>query len=124
MKTLYVVLAAASFSLLAPTARAIVPGTEDPTETARKAPAREKIANAAKAAKATKAVKKSSYRRLRKFKAGLNHSMLVLLGLEERKAVTSPAKLDRQLHIHQKHLKAKAKLEAKARRRRTTHLFG
>ncbi|GAA4025819.1 hypothetical protein GCM10022409_07280 [Hymenobacter glaciei] len=124
MKALYVLFAAASLALVAPSARATTPGTDDPTETARKATAREKVAAAAKAAKAAKAVKKSSAYRFYKFKAGLNHSMLVLLGLEDSKAITSPAKRDRQLHIHQKHLKTKAKLEAKARRRRTTHLFG
>lgn len=50
--------------------------------------------------------------------------MMVLLGLKESKAVTSPTKLDRQLHIQQKHLKTKARMEAKARRQRTTHLLG
>lgn len=123
MKTLYVLLAAASLTLLSPTARATPPGTDDPTEGARKATAREKVATAAKAAKADRAVKKSSSHRSRKFKSGLNYSMLVLLGLEEKKVVTSPAKLDRQLHNLQKHLKTKAKMEAKERRRRTIHLF-
>lgn len=118
MKALYALCAAASLMLLAPTARATAPGTDDPTEMVRKATAREKTATAAKAAKA---VKKSASRRSRKFKSGLSHGMLVLLGLEESKAVTSPAKLDRQLHARQKHLKAKAKLESKARRRRTLH---
>ena len=124
MKTLYVLFAAASLTVLAPAARATTIRTDDPTETARKATAREKVATAAKAAKAAKAVKKASAHRFRKLKAGLNHSMLVLLGLEDSRAVTSPGKLDRQLHIHQKHLKTKAKLEAKARRRRTAHMLG
>lgn len=125
MKTLYTLLAAGSLMLAAPTASHATSRytTDEPTEAARKATAREKVATAAKAAKDAKATKKSSHR-LRKFKAGLNHSMLVLLGLEESKAVTSPAKLNRQLHIHQKHLKTKAKFEAKARRRRTIQLLG
>lgn len=123
MKILYALFAAASLSLSGPVAHAAAPGTDNPTEMARKATAREKVASATKAAKAARAVKKTSSHRFRKFKTNLNHNMLVLLGLEESKAVTSPAKLTRQLHIHQNHLKAKAKLEAKARRRRTTHLF-
>ena len=124
MKILYALFAVASLSLLAPTAHATAPGSDSPTEMARKATAREKVATAAKAAKAAKAVKKSSSRRLRKSKTNFSHSMLVLLGLEESKAVTSPAKLNRQLHVHQKHLRAKAKMEAKARRRRTIHQLG
>ena len=124
MKTLYALFAAASLTLLPPAARATVaPGTDDPTETARKATAHAKIATAAKAAKAAKAVKKSSSRRLHQFKTGLNHGILVLLGFEESKAVTSPTKLDHQLHIRQRHLQTKARIEAKARRRRTTRLL-
>ena len=123
MRALYTLFAAASLMLLTPTTHAVALRSDDPTEAARKATAREKVATAAKAAKATKTVKKSA-RRFRKLKATLNHGMLVLLGLEESKAVTSPAKLSRQLHAHQKHLKSKAKSEAKARRRRTSHLFG
>ncbi|MCI1186597.1 hypothetical protein MON38_04145 [Hymenobacter sp. DH14] len=124
MKTLYTLFAIASLTLLAPTGHAANLRTDDPTEAARKTAAREKVVTAAKAAKAAKTAKKSTAYRFRKFKATLNHGMLVLLGLEDSKAVTSPAKLNRQLHIHQKHLKTKAKLEAKARRRRTSHLFG
>ena len=123
MKTLYALFAVASLTLLPPTARAAAPSNDDPTEMARKATAREKVATAAKAAKEAKAVKKSSARHSRKSKNNLSHTFLVLMGLEESKAITSPAKRDRQLHILQKHLKTKAKLEAKARRRRTTHLF-
>lgn len=125
MKTLYTLLAAGSLMLSVPTAASHATSrytTDEPTEAARKATAREKIATAAKAAKNARAAKKSSHR-FRKLTAGLNHGVLVLLGLEESKAVTSPAKLTRQLHIHQKHLKTKAKLEAKARRRRTMHLL-
>lgn len=121
MKPLYALFAVASLTLLAPTARATAARTDNPTETARKATAREKVATTAKAAKAAKTVKKSSSRRFRKLKANLNHGMLVLLGLEESKAVTSPAKLSRQLHAHQKHLKTKARLEARSRRRRASH---
>ncbi|MDQ2792832.1 MAG: hypothetical protein M3Y12_02310, partial [Bacteroidota bacterium] len=99
MKTFYALFAAASLTLLAPTTHAAAPRTDEPTEAARKATAREKVATAAKAAKATKTGKKSAAsRRFRKLKANLNHSMLVLLGLEESKAVTSPVKLNRQLH--------------------------
>jgi hypothetical protein len=123
MKAFYTLFAAASLALFAPAVHASALGNEDPTEAARKATAREKVATAAKDAKAAKNTKKSSMRRLRKLKATLNHGMLVLLGLEDSKAVTSPAKLNRQLHAHQKHLKSKAKMEAKARRRRTSQFF-
>lgn len=120
MKALYTLFAIISFALLAPTAHAVALRTDEPT-IARKATARDKAVTAAKAPKAkdTKAVKKTASRRLRKFKNNLNHGMLVILGLEESKAVTSPAKLNRQLHAHQKHLKNKAEGEARARRRRS-----
>ena len=124
MKMFYALFAAATLTLIAPAARAAAPGTDDPTEMARKATAREKVATAAKAAKAARAVKKASTHRFHRLNSGLSHAMLVLLGMEDSKAVTSPAKRDRQLHIHQKHLKTKAKLEAKARRRRTTKMLG
>lgn len=123
MKTLYALFAVANLTLLAPTTHAAAPGTDDRTETARKATAHEKTAATATAAKTASAVKKSSAHRLRRSKSNFNRSVLVLLGLEDSKAVTSPAKRDRQLHIHQKHLRAKSKTEARARRRRTSHLF-
>jgi hypothetical protein len=41
-----------------------------------------------------------------------------LLGLGEKKKVTSPAKLSRQLHSRQNQLKAKARRESRANRRR------
>ena len=121
MKTLYTLLAAGSLLLFSPATHA-APGaiTDEPTEAARKGAAREKAATAAKAAKATRKI--SSYR-FRRFKTNLNHNLMAMLRLEESKAVTSPTKLDRQLHIHQKHLRAKAKMDAKARRRRTSHMF-
>lgn len=124
MKIFYTLLAAGSLLAIAPTTHAARRTTiDEPTEAARKSAAREKAATE-KAAKAAKTTKKSSAYRFRKLKANVSRSMLVMLGLEESKAVTSPAKLNRQLHIHQKHLKTKAKMEAKSRRRRTSHLFG
>ncbi len=124
MKTLYTFLAAACLLLLTPaTSRASRPSTDTPTEAASKAPARDKRI-AAKAAKAAaKATHKKNSHHARHLSAGLNHAFLVFLGMEDSKAVTSPAKLNRQLHAHQKHLKIKTKLEAKARRRRTGHMF-
>ena len=44
-----------------------------------------------------------------------------MLGLKESKAITSPAKLTRQLHAHQQQLKAKARSNARARRARARH---
>ena len=125
MKTLYTFLAAAGLLLLTPaTSQASRPCTDTPTETASKAPAREQriAAKAAKAAaKATH--KKNSSHHMRRLSSSLNRAFLVFLGMEDSKAVTSPAKLNRQLHAHQKHLKIKTKLEAKARRRRIGHMF-
>ena len=56
MKTLYTLLAAGSLMLAAPTASHATSRytTDEPTEAARKATAREKVATAAKAAKAAK----------------------------------------------------------------------
>lgn len=125
MKTFYAILAIGSLVLLQPIASQAArrPATDEPTEAARKAPNREKAvkAAAAKAAKATH--KKNSAHHMRRLSAGLNHAFMVFLGLEDSKAVTSPRKLNRLLHVHQKHLKVKARLEAKARRRRTDHMF-
>ncbi|WP_210520473.1 hypothetical protein [Hymenobacter terricola] len=76
---------------------------------ARKAMAREKVATANKAALLTR---HSSGTQTAKFHSSLRE----LLGFEDSKAANLHAKLDRQLHQHQKHLKVKAKIAAKARR--------
>ena len=127
MKILYTCLVGCALLGLTPissqASRSLVP--DNPTEATRKAAAREKAATKAKAVKEAKAAKKnkrSAAYRFQKLSAGFNHAVLVLVGLEDSKAVTSPAKLNRQLHMHQKHLKAKARMEAKARRRRTGHM--
>ena len=123
MKTIYACLVAGALLALNPlssqAARSLAP--DNPSESTRKAAAREKAATKAKAAKEAKAAKKSKSAayRFRKISASVNHAVLVLIGMEESRAVTSPAKLNRQLHIHQKHLRAKARMEAKARRRRS-----
>ena len=92
--------------------------TENPAEIQRKTAARAKVAEAKKAA-ATK-VTGSVWAKTRKARIKLERTMLVVLGLEESKAVTSPAKLTRQLHAHQKQLKMKARLTARARRARAS----
>ena len=91
--------------------------TENPTEIQRKTAARTKVAEAKKAATST--AKRSVWAKTRKARTKLERTMLVALGLEESKAVTSPAKLTRQLHAHQKQLKMKARLNARVRRART-----
>ena len=93
--------------------------TENPAEILRKTAARAKVAEAKKASAST--AKHSVWSKTRKTRTKLERTMLVVLGLEESKAVTSPAKLTRQLHAHQKHLKMKARLNARARRARTSH---
>ena len=91
--------------------------TENPAEIQRKTAARAKVAEAKKAAAST--VKRSVWAKTRKARTKMRRTMLVVLGLEESKAVTSPAKLTRQLHAHQKQLKMKARLNARARHART-----
>ena len=92
--------------------------TENPAEIQRKTAARAKVDEAKKAAAST--VKRSVWAKTRKSRTKqLGRIMLVVLGLEESKAVTSPAKLTRQLHAHQKQLKMKARLNARARHART-----
>lgn len=93
--------------------------TEKPTETQRKAATQTKMTEAKKAATTTN--KRSGRAKARKASARLQRTLLVMLGLEESKAVTSPAKLTRQLHAHQRQLKAKARGTARARRARAHH---
>ena len=92
--------------------------TENPAEIQRKTAARAKVAEAKKTAAST--AKRSVWAKTRKARTKLGRTMLVVLGLEESKAVTSPAKLTRQLHAHQRQLKMKARLNARARRARTS----
>jgi hypothetical protein len=79
----------------------------------QKAAAREKVAAAKQASKLKRLAVKS-----RKVTSKLQRAMLVILGLEESKAVTSPARLRRQLHAHQKQLKSRARLAARVHRHR------
>ena len=126
MKKLYPLFVLGTCLLFAPNASwsATRPATDTPTEAQRKA-TREQAAVAKKAAASEKAAtkktasKRTFSRRLHKINAGMHHALLVALGMEESKAVTSPAKLNRQLHLHQKHLRLKARMDAKARRRRS-----
>lgn len=87
--------------------------TDNPAEVQRKTAARMRVVEAKKAT----ALKKSAHKS-HKSAAKLRRAMLVLLGLEESKAVTSPAKRDRQLRMRQKHLKMSARHESWAHRAR------
>ncbi|GAA3993383.1 hypothetical protein [Hymenobacter antarcticus] len=95
---------------------------ENPTEIQRKTAARAKVVETKKAAAAAATTKRSVWSKTRKSTAKVNnklgYAMMVVLGLEESKAVTSPAKLTRQLHAHQRQLKMKARINARARRAR------
>ena len=99
--------------------------TENPAEIQRKTAARARVAEAKKAAAAVAAstAKGSVWYKTRKATSKatskLQRTMLVALGLEESRAVTSPAKLTRQLHAHQRQLKIKARINARSRRART-----
>ena len=93
--------------------------TENPIEAPRKAAAQTKMVEAKKAAATT--AKRSGRFRARKVSARLQRTLLVMLGLKESKAITSPAKLTRRLHAHQQQLKAKARSNARARRARARH---
>ncbi|GAB3851209.1 hypothetical protein GCM10028822_17630 [Hymenobacter terrigena] len=106
--------------LLSPDIAAAAPGrasdTEDnPTEIQRKA-ARERAVAAKKAALMTR----TNARTTRKSSTKLRRAVLVLLGLEATRKVTSPGKLDWRLHQHQKQLKRQALHASQARKRRCT----
>lgn len=87
--------------------------TENPTEAQRKTTARARIAGA----KATETTKSTS-NTARKSSSLSRRSMLSILGLSESKSVTTPEQRQRQLYAHQRHLQAKARTEARARRAR------
>ena len=88
---------------------------DNPSEIQRKA-ARERAVAAKKAALVTR----STTRTTRKSTAKLNRAVLILLGLEATRKVTSPAKLDWRLHQHQQQLKRQALHASQARKRRCT----
>ena len=106
---------------LAPAAGLRLPTPDSPTEMQRKAAAAERKAAAREkiaAAKQVSKMKKLSVKS-RRLTAKLEHVMLVMLGLEESKSVTSPRQLRRQLHGHQKQLKLHAKMQSRIRRSHT-----
>lgn len=120
MKTYYYsLLAAGGLFLLsghAPTiARPASLPADNPTEIQRKA-ARERAIAAKKAALVTR----NNAHTTRKTATKLNRAVLVLLGLEATRKVTSPGKLDWQLHQHQQQLKRQALHASQARKRRCT----
>ncbi|UOQ99080.1 hypothetical protein MUN81_06205 [Hymenobacter sp. 5317J-9] len=94
---------------------------DSPTEVQRKAAVRAQKAAAREQATATKQVSKMKKLSVKSHRLGnkLEHLMLVVLGMEESKTVTSPRQLKRQLHSHQKQMKMRAKLSARARRSHT-----
>ncbi|MBF9219874.1 hypothetical protein [Hymenobacter ruricola] len=114
-----------TFLILAPggayAASARLTAPDNPAEVQRKAAAREQKAAAREKVAAAKQVSKMKRLSVKthRFTAKLNHVMLVVLGMEESKTVTSPRQLKRQLHAHQKQLKMHAKMGSRARRSRT-----
>ncbi|MGY3088980.1 hypothetical protein ACVWYF_002020 [Hymenobacter sp. UYAg731] len=120
MKTYCYTLLAAGGLLLLPDMAPAAPrpasySADNPTEIQRKA-ARERAA----AAKKTALVTRTNARTTRKSSTKLSRAMLVLLGLEASRKVTSPGKLDWQLHQHQQQLKRQALHASQARKRRCT----
>ncbi|GAB3851204.1 hypothetical protein GCM10028822_17620 [Hymenobacter terrigena] len=121
---LYSVLTISSLLLLGAPSASAAPThhslNDTPADAQRKTAAREQ--KAAARAKVVAAKKASKMQRLavksRKVSSKLQRAVLVILGLEESKAVTSPARLRRQLHSHQKQLKARARMAARAHRHR------
>ncbi|MDO7852914.1 hypothetical protein [Hymenobacter convexus] len=98
-----------------------LPTTENPADAQRKAAAAEQKAAArekATAAKQVSKMKKLSVKS-RRFTAKMERMVLVVLGLQESKTVTSPRQLRRQLHGHQKQLKTHAKFMSRIRRSHT-----
>ncbi|MGY3088979.1 hypothetical protein ACVWYF_002019 [Hymenobacter sp. UYAg731] len=122
---LYAVLTISSLVLLGPASTNAAPArrslNDTPADVQRKAAAREQKAAARE--KVVAAKKASKMQRLavksRKVTNKLQRAMLVILGMEASKAVTSPARLHRQLHTHQKQLKSQARMAARAHRHRT-----
>ncbi|MBH8558185.1 hypothetical protein [Hymenobacter negativus] len=86
---------------------------DTPAEIQRKA-ARER----AVAAKKAVLVNRTNTRTTRKSTAKINRAVLILLGLEANRKVTSPAKLEWHMHQHQKQLKRQALHASQARKRR------
>ena len=121
--TCYLLLTAATL-LLAPTAARAATGpaprTESPTEVQRKNAARARVAVAK--AKSSGTFGNASHATARK-STRMNHALRLLLGLEGGHHYTTPAQLDRQLHVLQVHLKAKAKHESWARRQRCQRML-
>ena len=120
MKTYCYTLLAAGVLLLLP---GIAPATphpvsspiDNPTEIQRKT-ARERAVAAKKAA----VMARTNARTTHKSTTKLSRAVLVLLGLEATRKVTSPAKLDWQLHQHQQQMKRQAIHASQARKRRCT----
>lgn len=121
---LYSVLTVSALLLLGPTASAAParPSLSDtPADVQRKTAAREKKTAAREKMVAAKQAFKLNRMAVksRKVTNKLQRAMLVMFGLEESKAVTSPARLRRQLHAHQQQLKQRARMTARAHRHRT-----
>lgn len=74
----------------------------------------------ATAAKKAALMTRTNARTTRKSPTRLSRAVLVLLGLEASRKVTSPAKLDWQLHQHQQQMKRQALHASQARKRRCT----
>ena len=121
---LYSVLTISSLLLLGPAPASAAPTrhslNDTPAGVQRKAAAREKKTIARE--KVVAAKQASRLQRMavksRKITNKFQRAMLVMLGLEDSKAVTSPTRLRRQLHAHQKQLKSRARQAARAHRHR------
>ncbi len=115
----YFLLAAGTLLLLSPHHAFATPSRsplpDSPTEAQRKAAAREKVATA----KMEKVALRKSARSKFNFAAKMSHGMRAALGLDQSKAFTSPAERDWRLHRLQQKLKIRARMESKARMRRT-----
>ena len=120
--TLYSLLAVATLLLAPVAARAAGPAplTDSPTEVQRKTAARARVAVAK--TKSSGTFGNASHATARK-STRMNHALRLLLGLEGGRHYTTPAQLNRQLHVLQVHLKAKAKHESWARRQRCQRML-
>lgn len=122
---LYSVLTVSALLLLGPAAASAAPArpslSDTPADGQRKAAAREKKTAAREKMVADKQASKRNRLAVksRKVTNKLQRAMLVMFGLEESKAVTSPDRRRRQLHAHQKQLKLRARMTARAHRHRT-----
>ena len=111
MKALFYSLVFAGSLLVAASPASASVANDGPTTSA--SPSKTRVAAASKEATAKRSVKMRTVKVTKK----LRHAMLVAIGMEDSKSVTSPRVRSRRLHAHQEHLKSHALHTAGVNRR-------